>query len=102
MKGSRLRHSKYSRREFFAVGALLGAPVFGAGLFRAGSALGADAAKQYRVVPDWPQAGCPQYMSRGIDGDGSGRIYVACDKEHPVVMISAQGGYIGEWGLASF
>ena len=80
------------------MGTLLGAPVLGARFFSAGNALGADRARQYRVVPDWPQDGCPQYMSRGIDADRSGRIYVACDKEHPIIMISPQGKYLGEWG----
>lgn len=37
-------------------------------------------------------------MSRGIDADGKGRIYVACDKQHPVIVISAEGKYLGEWG----
>ncbi len=98
MKDTRLKHSEYSRRDFFAIGATLGASVLGSGLFNAGNALAADGAKKYRVVPDWPQAGCPRYMSRGIDADRRGRIYVACDKEHPIIIISAQGNLLGEWG----
>ncbi len=96
MKSTRLKDSEYSRRDFFAIGATLGASVLGSGLFNAGNALAADGAKKYRVVPDWPRAECPRYMSRGIDGDRRGRIYVACDKEHPVIMISPQGKYLGE------
>ena len=101
MKNTRLRHSEYSRREFLAQGAMLGAPLLGAGLFSAGNAFGAGgthAAKQYRVVRDWPQGGCPRIISRGIDADSKGQIYVAGDDRYPVMMIGAKGKYLGEWG----
>ncbi len=101
MKSTLPRQSKHSRREFLAMGALLGTPFLGAGFLYAGDALGADRlrkAKPYRVVPDWPQQGCPQYMSRGIDADRNGRIYVSCDQMHPIIMIDPQGKYVGEWG----
>ena len=73
MKSTRPKHSEYSRRDFFAISTVLAAPVLGVGLFSADNALGAGGAKKYRVVPDWPQEGCPQYMSRGIDADRTGR-----------------------------
>ena len=98
MKSTRLKDSDYSRRDFFAIGATLGASVLGSRLFNAGNALATDGAKKYRVVPDWPSEACPRYMARGIDADHRGRIYVACDKQHPVIIISRQGKYLGEWG----
>ena len=33
-----------------------------------------------------------------LNADRSGRIYVACDKQHPVIAMSAQGRLLGEWG----
>jgi len=64
-----------------------------------GPALGSEAptVDPYRQVGGWPNEGAPDVMCRGIDADANGRIYVAGDADHPVVMFSEAGEYLGEW-----
>ena len=100
-KRTRPRHSQYTRREFIAMSAALGVPVLGAGVFSGTTSLAADgvrAGKRYRFVRDWPHEGCPRVQSRGVDADRRGRIYVAGDGQYPIMMISAEGEYLGAWG----
>lgn len=101
MKTHRPKRSGYSRRQFIAAGALAAAPVLGAKLFGIAdcrAAGNARSAKSYQLVPNWPGEGCPRVQSRGIDADSKGRIYVAGDAEHPILMLSAEGKYLGDWG----
>jgi outer membrane protein assembly factor BamB len=96
----RNRQFECSRRRFITLTGLASSSVLIPSfartdrLFAASPVLG----QEYRVVRGWPQAGCPQVQCRGIDGDHRGRIYVAGNEQHPVLMLDAAGKYLGDWG----
>lgn len=52
----------------------------------------------YKLVPEWAKIGHPKIMARGIDADSTGRILVTGDAEHPVMMLSPEGEFLGSWG----
>ena len=96
MKNNPNKQSDFSRRVFIAKGALLGA-----GMLSGCSSLQKDCGgpgKPFQVVQGWAQAGHPQVKSRGIDADAKGRLYIAGDAEHPIIMMSPEGKYLGDWG----
>ncbi len=79
-----------TRRDFIKTGLLAGMA-----LAPFSKAFGSN--KQYRFDPDWPGKDSPHVKSRGIDADSFGKIYVAGDKKHPVMMYSPEGKYLGSW-----
>jgi DNA-binding beta-propeller fold protein YncE len=84
-----------TRRRFLLTS---GAAVAGACLSsRLSLANNTSRADSYRFVESWPGEGAPEVMCRGIDADAGGRIYVAGDADHPVIIFSEDGEYLGEW-----
>ena len=79
------------------MGALLGVPVMGAGLFGARAARGAGSVlggKQYRVAHDWPG----QFdLVHAIAIDREQRVYVGDRNNDRVQIFDLQGKYLAQW-----
>jgi DNA-binding beta-propeller fold protein YncE len=89
------RPNAHSRRSFLVTGgAIVAGSCFSTHLSFAQETSPADT---FRIVEGWPSEGCPDVMCRGIDADANGRIYVAGDADHPVIMFSEGGEYLGQW-----
>ncbi|MDP6635712.1 MAG: peptidyl-alpha-hydroxyglycine alpha-amidating lyase family protein [Phycisphaerae bacterium] len=94
----------YCRRDFCAISLRSGAGLLGVGLLSASSVQAAKPAKPaptpkpYRPVRNWPEKGVPKVQTRGLGADTKGRLYVAGDSKHPIILIAPDGKYLGCWG----